>query len=173
MSTAEATETTLTSLIKEAAAKHRDVEVGIDWVLAQTAPPLESTQHILFDATRRGLREMIHDARHQERTAIKRGPVTGANGTPQPCTRNTADALGFINDIAKDALMDLAIGKMRLGDMTGEELAIVASSEGEISKGHLRNQKFYAKVAARTPKGKHVRDAWTNKRLRKLWESVQ
>lgn len=162
-------ELSLAKVAARIAAEHDDIEEAIGAFRAE----VQDNPDAIETAATRGFREFLHDARHQWRGQVKAGERPDGNGQPKPCERNTADAFTAVGEAASRALLEMQVGNKRLGDMTGEELRETGNREVEQGKGMMRSGCFKLRIADKTPAKGLARKSWTNRRLRKLWESLE
>lgn len=158
-------ELSLYKIARRVAAEHDDIEAAIDALLAEVGPIPPDTPEEIVTLIRSGARTLLHTVRHHWRLHVKAGPA-------QPCQRNTAEAFSAVGQAASLALLEMQVGNKRLGNMTGEELREASIRHGAQAKGLQRSSCFLGRVADKTPAKGLARKAWTERRLRKLWESL-
>ncbi len=115
----------------------------------------------------RALRAMIHDYRHQVMTRLRR--QHGAYGGAAKVSMST----GAANRVAELMLLDsYSINGHVLGNILGEDLSGLADGEAEKAAGCQFNASLCRALNKLVPKGKLVRDAVSEKRLRKLFSDL-
>jgi len=114
-----------------------------------------------------GLRDLVHDARHQSNRQLKRD--TGFYG--QPAKVVESDSLNIRT--ASEAIYDLYIAGRTLGTLLGKELPGVALMERETGNGHLANAALCERLAKIVPQEKTVREAVSSKRCMAIWRKCR
>lgn len=156
----------LSQVAAKVAAEHDDIEAAIDAFLTET----NGDPEVVDALVRRGARYFLHDARHNWRGHVKAGE---SNNQPAACRRNTADAFDAVRHAASCALLQMQVGNKRLGELTGEEVREAGARLQEQGKGLLRTGRFFGVIADKTPAKGLVRNAWTERRVRKAWEGIK
>jgi hypothetical protein len=115
----------------------------------------------------RALRELIHGYRHQTMVRLRR--LHGVYGTPAKVSMST----GAANRVAEMMLLDsYSINGHVLGNILGDDLARIAEGEQEKADGCAFNANLCRALSRMVPKQKLVRDAVSEKRLRKLFADL-
>lgn len=121
------------------------------------------------DLILRAGRELIHDIRHQMNRVAKR--ESGEWHT----TSKVSGSLDEIERITREVYFGdvYFIDGRTLSEIKGSELADVADSERATANGHEWNARLLDKLKPVVPKGKTVKQALSDKRLRGIVSSIE
>lgn len=154
------------ALVREAEAKNpNDIDEAVE-TAAKKIRKLPEFDSLVDAFVTRAVRELIHDARHNETRLIKK---EAGSYDAIPKVSSVGDA---VNRAAMSVYLYRIAGRT-LGDLLGSELEAIAKNENEIAEGHLFNARLMDRLRKMVPEDKRVREAVKESRLNALFKECE
>lgn len=154
------------NVVRESEAKHPDDIDRAVKLASQRIRKLPEFAEVVDAFVDRAIRELIHDARHNETCRIRKDAGV-YSATPKVNAASQA-----ANRVALSVYLYRIAGRT-LGDLLGSELDAIAENEAQIAEGHLFNSRLAVRLKRVVPADKRVRDAVKENRLRKIMQECE